>query len=305
VGVVVAVERPDVAPVAPAGLGGARDLVVAEVVDVGLPALDEHRDDVAAHVVPAVGVLGVAGDRVDQRLRREDVVPHGRVDLVRRVGEALGVGGLLAERRDATAVGADLDDAELVGHGQRLADAGHRHCRTGGHVLRHHLRRVHPVDVVGAEDDDVAGPFVVDEVAALVDGVGRAGEPAGAEPLLRRHRRHVVVEQGRQAPGLGDVAVERVALVLGQHDELAVAAVDQVRQHEVDHAVHAPEGDGGLGTVGCQGHEPLALAAGEDDPEHGGGHARTVTPAVIGVTTRPPAPPPPPPGGPARRRSRS
>ena len=75
------------------------------------------------------------------------------------------------------AVAADLDDAELVGLRQRLADAGDRDPGPGGDVLGDHLLGVHPVDVVGAEHDDVVGVLVADEVEALVDGVGRAGEP--------------------------------------------------------------------------------------------------------------------------------
>ena len=42
-------------------------------------------------------------------------------------------------------------------------------------MLLDHLLRVHPVDVVGAEHDDVLGPLVVDQVQALVD---RSAEPA-------------------------------------------------------------------------------------------------------------------------------
>ena len=58
------------------------------------------------------------------------------------------------------------------------------------------------------------------------------------------------------------------------HDELAVSAVDEVREHEVDHAVHAAERDGGLGPVRGQGHQPLPLSAGEDDGQDLGlGHA--------------------------------
>ncbi len=133
----------------------------------------------------------------------------------------------------------------------------------GGDVLLEHLARVHPVDVVGAEDADVVRPLVADEVEVLVDGVGGAGEPARPAPHLGRDRRHVVAQQRRHAPGLRDVAVEAVALVLGQHDDLEEAGVGQVGQGEVDQAVVAAEGHGRLGPVEGQGHQPLALAAGQ------------------------------------------
>jgi hypothetical protein len=143
-------------------------------------------------------------------------------------------------------------------------------------VLLHHLLRVHAVDVVGTEDDDVVRPLVVDEVQALEDGVGGAGEPARAEALLGRYRGHVVAQQRRHPPGHGDVPVQRVRLVLGEHDDLQVAAVDQVGQGEVDHAVQAAEGYGRLGAVRGQGHQPLALAPGENDREDLGSHAATL-----------------------------
>ena len=58
--VVVRVQRPDVAPVAAVAVGGAGHLVVGEVVDVRpSPCADQPRDDVAAHVVIGVVVVGV------------------------------------------------------------------------------------------------------------------------------------------------------------------------------------------------------------------------------------------------------
>ena len=55
-----------------------------------------------------------------------------------------------------------------------------------GDVLLDHLARVHAVDVVGAEDDDVLRALVGDQVVVLEDRVGRADEPARPEPHLRR-----------------------------------------------------------------------------------------------------------------------
>jgi hypothetical protein len=132
-------------------------------------------------------------------------------------------------------------------------------------VLADHLARVHPVDVVGAEHDHVARPLVADQVEALVDGVRRAGEPPRAEPLLGRDRGDVVAQHRGQPPRGRDVPVETVALVLRQHDDLAIAGVDQVGQHEVDQSVDAAERDGRLRAVRRERHQALALATGEDD----------------------------------------
>src|SRR3712207_9032124 len=65
----------------------ARDLVAREVVDVRAAGLDEPRDDVPAHVVAGPAFVGVLADDVDERARREDVVAHGGVDLIRRSEE--------------------------------------------------------------------------------------------------------------------------------------------------------------------------------------------------------------------------
>ncbi len=112
------------------------------------------------------------------------------------------------------------------------------------------------------------GPLVVDEVEVLQDRVGRAEEPALAQPLLRGDRRHVVVEQVGQPPRLGDVPVQAVRLVLRQHRHLEEAGVDEAGQGEVDEAVDPAERHRRLGPVGGERHQPLALTAGEHDAEH-------------------------------------
>jgi hypothetical protein len=64
------------------------------------------------------------------------------------------------------------------------------------------------------------------------------------------------------------VPVEAVRLVLREHDDLREAGVQQVREREVDQAVHPAERDGRLRTVLGERHEALPLAAGEDDAEY-------------------------------------
>ena len=60
----------------------------------------------------------------------------------------------------------------------------------------------------------------------------------------------------------------RVALVLRQHDDRRKPRVDEVREHEVDQPVDAAERHRRLGPVGGQRHQPLALAAGQHDPQN-------------------------------------
>ena len=196
------VERPDVAPVAAVARRRARHLVLGEVVDLRLPALDQHRDQVAADVVLGRLVLRVLGDDPAQHVRAEDVVAHRREDLVGRVRQPLRVLRLLAERGDRAAVGRRLDHAELVGLLDRRAQRRDRDAGAALDVLLDHLARVHAVDVVGAEHDHVVRALVVEQVEVLVDRVGRAGEPARAAAHLRGHGRHVVAQQRRERPAV-------------------------------------------------------------------------------------------------------
>ena len=116
-------------------------------------------------------VAGIRGDGFDERLRREDVIAHRGVHLVGRVWQRLGVARLFTERADPPPVRRRLDHPELVGLLDRRADRRHRDRRAARRVLLDHLARIHAVDVVGTEDDDVLRPLVVDQVEVLMDRV--------------------------------------------------------------------------------------------------------------------------------------
>ena len=136
--------------------------------------------------------------------------------------------------------GVDLEDAEVA----RLAPAGPGWRRRSPSapvslVEGEHLAHVHLVDVVAAEDADELGLLVVDDVLALVDGVGRAAEPRLARALLRGDGLDELVEDRREAPDARDVLLERRALVLREHLDAREARVDEVREDDVDDAVAA------------------------------------------------------------------
>ena len=258
-----------VAPVVAVALGGARDVVVLEVVDAGRPLVDEPGHDAAAHVVLGGLIGGVDRHGLQERVGVHDVVAHRGQDLIGGVRQTGGLLGLLHEGLDPAAVGrVGLDDAELVRQGPRLTDARDGAGQTGGDVVLQHLGEVHAVDVVRTGDDHIVRALVVEQVEGLVDRVGAPQEPVLAHALLGRHRRDVVAQHVGHAPRLGDVTVQRVGLVLGEHHDLEEAGVDHVGQGEVDEAVDAAEGHGGLGAIDGQGHEAFALATGEDDCEN-------------------------------------
>ena len=269
VGVVVGVHRPHVAPVATVAFGRAGHVVVLEVVDIGVGLADEARDYVATHVVLAALEVVVLGHRLDELAGCEDVVAHGGEHLVGRIGEANRVGRLLAERPDLAGVGGvDLDDTELVGQVDRLTDRRDGERRARLDVLLDHLREVHAVDVVGTDDDDDLGLLVIDQVEALEDRVCAAEIPVLVHALLGGHRGDVVAEDRRHAPGLGDVLVQAVGLVLRQHDDLEVAGVDDIGQGEVDESIDAAERHCGFGSVSRERHQPLALPTRQDDGQN-------------------------------------
>src|SRR5262249_33527852 len=129
---------------------------------------------------------------------------------------------------------------------------------------------VHFVDVIGAEDADVRRTLVLDDVEVLQHGVGAALEEARAEIHRRGHRSDVMPHLWRELPAAGEVLHERAGLVLRDDAELVDPGVDEVRQHDVDDPIAAPEGHRWLRPVAGQWIQALALAAGEDDPDDGG-----------------------------------
>ena len=241
----------------------------------------QPRHDVAADAVPAPGVGGVRDQRLLQHLTVEHVVAHGRERLVRPARQGGRRQRLLQERLDPVLARSRPHHAEGNGRPPRHRESRHRDPGAPGQVALDQLRRVHPVHVVGPEHGHQVGPLAADQVQRLVDRIGRPGLPVRPEPLLGRHRRHVVAEQAVQLPGGGDVPVEAVALVLGEHADLRDAGVDQVGQREVHQPVQAAERDGGFRPVFGQGREPLARRAREHDAKASPtGHLATSRPPM-------------------------
>ena len=261
---VVGVECPHVPPVPVVPLGLPWHLVEVEVVYPRLARLGEQWDDVPPHVVLARRRLGVGAEGVHQRGRGEDVVAHRGEGACRVVGHRWRLRRLLQEALDLPG-GVGVDDPKGARLLDRYRNAPHGDACARVDVGGEHLTRIEPVDVIGPKHDHVIGILVVDDVEVLVDGVGRPGEPMGTSPHLRRDRGHIVPQQRRQPPGLGDMPVEAVAHVLGEHHYPSHVSVDQVGEHEVDQSVEPPERDRRLGPVPGQRVEPLPLAPGEHD----------------------------------------
>ncbi len=239
-GVVERIDGADVAPVRPVAFRRAGDVIEGEVVDSSLTLADEVGDDVPAHVVLGIEPFGVDVEGIHQRVGIENVVAHGGQELGGISGQARSCGGLLHKCGDLLRVLlVHLDHTELVGHVQRLAHGGHSCLGAAENVLLHHLGEVHAVHVVRTNHNYDVGVGVMDQVQGLVDGVGAAEEPALADALLRRYGRHIVAQLRGHPPGLGNMAVKAVGLVLGQDHDLQVARIHQVGQRKVDQPVTA------------------------------------------------------------------
>jgi hypothetical protein len=130
-----------------------------------------------------------------------------------------------------------------------------------------HLAHVHLVDVVGAEHDHHVGAKVLDQVEVLVDGVGCAAVPAFAHAHLRGDDGHEVGVRAARAPRVLGVLDQRLRFVLRQHVDGSDTRVVHVRQHEVDDAVPAAEGHGGLGAITGQREERSPFSASHDECE--------------------------------------
>ena len=206
------------------------------------------------------GIFGVGDQDGDQQLRIEDVDAHGGVDFVRMQARALGLGRLFLEAQDAP-VRVGFDDAEAPGGlGGVDLDGGDGDVGAGIHVLLQHLPVIHFVDVVAGQDEDVVRVLAADRIDILIDGVGGAQIPIRGNAHLRRQHFDEFAEPHQRRPALADVAVEAQRFVLREDEHAPQVAVDAIGKRDVDDAVDAAEGHGGLGAVARERPEPLALA---------------------------------------------
>ena len=158
-------------------------------------------------------------------------------------------------------------------------ERGHGHVGAGIHVLLKHLPVIHLVDVIAGENDDVVGVLAADGINILINGVGGSQIPVGGDAHLRRQDFDEFAEAHQRRPALADVAVEAERFVLRQDENAAQVAVDAIGKRDVDDAVDAAEGDGGLGAVARERPQPLALSACQQNADriaHQGDHAPTL-----------------------------
>ena len=220
------------------------------------------------------------GERGFEHLAVEDVDAHGGeervgLDVLERaidggpvhpqLVEQCRVLRLLHEAGDAP-VGGDLHDAEGAGVAARHRDGGDGDVGAGGDVLLEDGAEVHAIELVAGEDEHQLVRVVREMDEVLPHGVGGAlvpVDPVGG--LLGGEDLDEAAGEDVEVVRVLDVAVERAAVELGQHEDAAELGVDAVADGDVDEAVLAAQGDRRLGAVLGQGEEPSAGAAAHDD----------------------------------------
>jgi hypothetical protein len=141
----------------------------------------------------------------------------------------------------------------------------------GGHLLHghggvgarlavgaQHLPEVHAVELIAGEDDDVVPALVAHVAHAAADGVGGALEPVRALlGLLRGHQGHVARGEDVELVGVGEVLVQALRLVLGEHVDAPDVRVQAVAHWYVDDPVLAPMGTAGFERLRVRGKSRL------------------------------------------------
>ncbi len=219
----------------------------------------------------ALGAPGVLNQGLDQDRRLEQIDAHRDEAPPRVPRRREGLPGLLHELDDP-ALAVDADDAEPRGFAQGDRPGHDERVGPGLGEELEELPVVRSVDVVARKDQDGLGILLLDGVDVLEDGVGGALVPVVADPALSGEGDDEVAALGvEDVPAVGDVAVERERLVLGQEGDPAEPGVEGVGQAEIDDAVGAEERHGRFSPVARQRVEALPLAAAED---HGQGFLR-------------------------------
>ena len=212
-------------------------------------------DDVFTEIVGGIGI-GIVGLQIlHQFLAVEDIDTHGSLG-------AVGLLGLFTELVNGIIlIGAhDTEAACLL---DRHVDNGDG--AIGAHLLMiaEHLGIVHLIDVVTRKNENILCIIAVDKLQILINGIGSAAVPVSAVLTLiggeDLHAAVSAVEIPRQT--VADVLIEYQGLILRQNADGIDAGIDTVGKGEIDDAVFAAEGYGGLCGFGGQHVKSASLAA--------------------------------------------
>src|SRR5688572_26423234 len=161
VGLKVAVDRPDIAPICaqfPAQL--------AKVVDRNSAVSHQRRDDVSSEVVPRL-TLGIVNKNPAERLGIEDIDSHTDQRPVWLERNASRGGRLFLESGHA-GIGSCLQNAEMRRGLEWAFYARYRELRSAGRVDADQVEIIHAVDMVAGQDHDIVRLCLVEAMEILV-----------------------------------------------------------------------------------------------------------------------------------------
>ena len=218
IGVVIRLNRPHVAPVSQLTRRVAGDVVRLEVVGHHRRSPNQPGQYVAPKIMGRVGVFGVRRQFPQQTARREDVVAHRGVHLVRIAGHGRCLRILLVEAENG-AVFVGFNHAKLARQRFFHGNRGNRNLGRLLHVELNHVANVHAIDVVGTKDAHQIRIGLLNQVHILVDRIRRAPVPELALVAhLRRYGNHkVIFQQPREFPAIAQMLQKALALKLDQH----------------------------------------------------------------------------------------
>jgi len=100
--------------------------------------------------------------------------------------------------------------------------------------------------------------MALNEIEILANGVGSAPIPVETYPLLRgddlEKMAKLLIEY---VPAVFQMIMERLGLVLGQHNELVYLRIDTIAQGQIDKPINSAKGDRRLSAVLCEWHKPF------------------------------------------------
>jgi hypothetical protein len=167
------------------------------------------------------------------------------------------------------AIRVHLHDAQRAGVLAHDRDGSHGDLGAGILVLLQDLAKIHPVQLVAAQDQDVLRRVGQEVHQVLANRVRRSVPPRriregllGGQNLDKAPRERIELVRAR------NVLVHGGRLELGQHVDVAQVRVDAVGDRDVHQAVLACQRNRGLGPILGQREQPRPRAPAQDHAEH-------------------------------------
>lgn len=194
-----------------------------------------------------IGLRGIVVQFLEQGAGGKDVVAHRGVNPGRISRDGGRVRVFLMETDDP-AVRRGFDYPKFTGIPFFHRDGRNRHLGALPFMKLDHVPNVHPVDVVGSENDHQVRVGLLNQVRILQDRIGRPLVPGlPGVPHLRGHRDDKFpVEQPPELPTIPQMLKERLALELNQHIDGVDAGIDEIAEDKIDDAILAPKWYGRL-----------------------------------------------------------